>query len=130
VKRRGNGKLDLSFHCYNGAEPSDAPKSASGAFCQLRDHRADLVIRDVRHGNTCLLRTANVGGSVAAPPRIFWSDAAATDQQMLAIFRREFLRQANQSSRLTNQYALYFDLIWFGLKRWCGATTGWPAHPK
>ncbi|XZE18254.1 hypothetical protein SH449x_003542 [Pirellulaceae bacterium SH449] len=29
-------------------EPSDAPKSASGAFCQWRDHRADSVIRTVR----------------------------------------------------------------------------------
>ena len=37
-------------------EQSDAPKSASSAFCQWKDHRADLVIRNVSrqqvHGHT------------------------------------------------------------------------------
>ena len=31
----------------NRDEPSDAPKSANGAFWQWRNHRADLVIRNV-----------------------------------------------------------------------------------
>jgi hypothetical protein len=44
-------------------EHSDAPKSASGAFCQWRDHRADSVIRVVRSHTlkpTSILRIATV----------------------------------------------------------------------